>query len=410
MNRLLWILFIPFAVQSQANEFDLKEYLSSQSSYAKSIIEDTTFRVQIIYTEVVPKDSIAVELIRHRFTSGNYFYPASTVKLPVAILTLEKLERLNLSLDDYVVINNDFDCGNTSYIHQSKSKNLSFRQLIEEMIAVSDNDYYNILYQFVTPLEMNNRFHEMALNDSHIYKSFSGCNGPNQASTNSLVVKNEQGVELYHQDVCFYDTSLVNACYHNDMQKRLGEKHEFQNKIVSGPYDFNNNLEVSLNDLNEMMLRLLYPQNFNSSLQWKINSEHQKFLIQACSKYPSELKNVKYKHKESYPDALYKYVYKSLKSTVSGNERVVSKIGLSHGFITEVAHVLNREEQVVFQIAVSIYANKNRTVNDGKYEYEEIARPFIAEVSRVLKKYSMEKSKAENLLFQDLYSIVFTIE
>ena len=56
--------------------------------------------MQIIYTQIDrgKKDKDKFKLTDHYFNvdPDNYFYPASTVKLPVAILALQKLNELKI--------------------------------------------------------------------------------------------------------------------------------------------------------------------------------------------------------------------------------------------------------------------------------------------------------------------------
>src|SRR6266513_5734400 len=54
--------------------------------------------VQIIYSQIDRKKNGKAKFTDHYFNynPGKYFYPASTVKLPVAILALQKLNKLKI--------------------------------------------------------------------------------------------------------------------------------------------------------------------------------------------------------------------------------------------------------------------------------------------------------------------------
>src|SRR5690242_3100337 len=55
-------------------------------------------KIQVIYTEIdrEKKDKIKFRDHFYHVDSSNYYYPASTVKLPIAILALQKLNELNI--------------------------------------------------------------------------------------------------------------------------------------------------------------------------------------------------------------------------------------------------------------------------------------------------------------------------
>ena len=55
--------------------------------------------IQILLTEVV-KDANGIPIFletEYNVNENKYFYPASTVKLPIAILTLQKIKRIKCS-------------------------------------------------------------------------------------------------------------------------------------------------------------------------------------------------------------------------------------------------------------------------------------------------------------------------
>jgi hypothetical protein len=68
----------------------------------------------------------------------------------------------------------------------------------------------------------------------------------------------------------------------------------------------------------------------------------------------------------------------------SGKYRTFSKIGISYGFVTESAYIVDFENKKDFLFSVSMYVNQDGVVNDGAYEYDKIARPFIASFTRII--------------------------
>ena len=67
--------------------------LASQNSTMRKVLDSVDqYEVQILYTQIDRNgDSIILTDYEFRVDQKNYFYPASTVKLPIAVLALEKL-------------------------------------------------------------------------------------------------------------------------------------------------------------------------------------------------------------------------------------------------------------------------------------------------------------------------------
>lgn len=375
-----------FAQKSIQTEADLVSYLKGKDALIDSVlIHANLYHLQMVYSPVKKQgDSISFSTIE--LLTGDYFYPASTVKLPAALLTLEKLNRLGLSLDDVLKINSDNHCGNEEYIELSQKNELSFREMINELIVVSNNAYYNSLYQFLTPEEINSSLEAKGFNKVKIYKSFSGCDIAGHLKCNSLNVKRGEEI-VYQQQSCVLDINQFTRNYSYSEDKLFGAKHEYQGIIVDGPYDFNYNLEIPLEALHEMLIRLIYPENFPKNLRWKIKEEDRLFLIKALGMVPRELEGKEFKDPKKYPDNIYKYI---LVGEGLSAVNTVSKIGLSYGFSTEVAYV-ERADGSGYFLSISLYTNANHIVNDGKYEYEQIARPFMARVGKLLLDVNVNK-------------------
>ena len=93
--------------------------------------------------------------------SNTYFYPASTVKLPIALLALEKINELEIEgLTKYTPLRIDsaYD-GQTrvEYDTTAESGRPSVAQYVRKIFVVSDNDAYNRLYEFLGQDHINDQ-------------------------------------------------------------------------------------------------------------------------------------------------------------------------------------------------------------------------------------------------------------
>ena len=66
--------------------------------------------------------------------------------------------------------------------------------------------------------------------------------------------------------------------------------------------------------------------------------------------------------------------------------RVYNKIGQAYGTSIDNGLIKNYQNNVEFILTSTIYTNKNKVINDNLYEYDDIAEPFLAKLSRAIYK------------------------
>jgi hypothetical protein len=396
-NKLFLILFLLSSFLSSGQEINdsvsLRNYIlehAEEFKLSKEIVTDPKYRFQLVYTQVDHSDSVPQFSTSH-FGTQQYYYPASLMKFPIALLTLSHFRQSGISLDDIPVFGSEVSCNNDKFIALSQSKSIRFRQMILEMMALSDNNFYSAFYHLLNPKLINNRLEKNGYFGTNIYKAFTGCERADQLKTNSCEVVDSKGEFKSSSLMTVLDTNEMLKNYSFTESRLFGSKHEDENgDIVPGPYDLNYNLELPLTEVNEMLIGLMYPEH--ADRVFKMRNADREFLIESMQKYPSEVK-------PSYPARRYWKNDNDLKYAMVGEEgtshktKTTSKLGLSYGFTSEIAHVKNEEDGVEFFMSVSLYTNANDIVNDGEYEYTEVARPFVARLSKLLYAYELEKHK-----------------
>jgi beta-lactamase class A len=123
--------------------------------FSRIINQKDSLEVQIIYT-MIDRDENNVPSFRSFYfnvDSTHYFYPASTVKLPMSLLALEKINNLNVEgLDKYTPMFHDsVYYGQVPVLGDSTSENglASVAHYVKKILVVSDNDAHNRLYEFL---------------------------------------------------------------------------------------------------------------------------------------------------------------------------------------------------------------------------------------------------------------------
>lgn len=392
MNKLLVALFIsysaalPVSAQSNTEKLSPLDFVKGKDPLVDAVLANSErYRFQWIFTPLTQDSSGRFYPKQtYDYSTNQYFYPASMVKLPTAILTLEKLTEKAVSLNAVLKINADQICGNMDFMERTQRSSISFETMIEEMISISDNSYYTSLYHFLTPSVIYDKLTARGLTATKIYKGFSGCELPENLFCNSLSYFDPTTKIVHTQEYAQLELSSMAARYNYSSDKLLGSKHEYRNAIVNGPFDFNYNLEFPLAEIHGTMERLIYPLEFEQYERWNLTHNDRAFLLKTLVQYPREMKNSRYHDLKKYPDNYYKYIVHGDGNTMYSGVKTYSKIGISYGFVTETALVVDETNGKAYLLSASIYVNANDTVNDGKYEYEEIARPFFAKLGQLL--------------------------
>lgn len=168
-----------------------------------------TYRLQIIYTRI-DRDNNNRPLFKNYYfhvDSTYYFNPASTVKLPLALLALEKLNRLHQpGVDKFTAM--QFD---SSYTKQTKewTDNTaetgypSIAQFIRKAFLVSDNDAYSRMYEYVGQGEINRSLHAKGYLDTRITHRFVRMTPDENRHTNTVRFIRPDGQPLYTQPPAF---------------------------------------------------------------------------------------------------------------------------------------------------------------------------------------------------------------
>jgi hypothetical protein len=73
--------------------------------------------------------------------------------------------------------------------------------------------------------------------------------------------------------------------------------------------------------------------------------------------------------------------------------RIFNKIGLAYGFCIDNAYIVDFKENIEFMLTAVIYANENDRLNDGEYEYETVAFPFLAHLGRIIYEHERQRER-----------------
>ena len=361
---LLFLLIFIKNSYAQSLETILKNSESELISYVYNNQEK--FEVQIILTELKKRGkSFTIHKKKFNLDKNNYFYPASSIKLPIALLTIEKInESSNLN------INSEFSIQGDSII-------TTFKKEITDLFIISSNESYNRLFEFLGQDYINEKLKQKGFNDFSISHRLSTKQSDNLKTKEINFYSNG---EIYQIQKSIKNKPLAKLNLKN-LNKGIGFL--LNNKLQNKPMDFSRKNYFSINELNNILICLFFPENSKNK---KFNlSKSQNLLIQKLmSSTPFEMGF----DKNMYPNNYNKFFIYGDKNGMI-NDNIFNKVGNAYGYSIDNAYIYNKSSDRHFVLTACIYTNANNILNDNNYEYDEIGIPFLAEIGRLLTKYDI---------------------
>lgn len=391
---LLLLIILPPCLYAQ-NNFIEKLLNDNKNLFGDILANIDTFEVQIIYTQIDrDKNNFpAFTTFKYRINPKDYFYPASCVKLPVAILSLEKLNNLRIKgLDKYTPLRIDSVRALQSIVASDTSSENglpSISNYIKKLFLVSDNDAYNHLYEFLGQKEINARLHKKGFKDVKIVHRFvSGLSAEDNRYTNPIVFYKSEKV-VYKQLEQYNDKNYPFEL--NKLIKGIGYL-DSKDILVNKPFDFSSKNYISLEALTDILKTVVFPETQPAQKRFNLSKDDYKFLYKYMSMYPRESKHPGYD--STHYDSYVKYfLFGDSHKPITNNIRVFNKVGQAYGYLTDVAYIIDFEKKVEFMLSAVIHVNKDQIYNDGIYEYDQIGLPFLANLGRVIYNYELNRVK-----------------
>ncbi|WP_338873846.1 serine hydrolase [Spirosoma sp. SC4-14] len=400
MKHISSILFLLFFstfgyCQPRTDAFLVNLFARNKTDVFQNVIRfPERYRVQIIYTQI-DRNKTNEPSFRHYFfnvDSTNYFNPASTVKLPLALLSLEKLNRLNNpAVTKFTAM--QFD---SAYSRQTKEGHdstaetgyPSIAQFIRKAFLVSDNDAYSRMYEFVGQSEINRSLHAKGYLDTRITHRFVRMTPDENRHTNPVRFLDLAGKTIYTQPAA-YNTDPF------DFRRiaKLGNGYYAKDSLIHEPFDFTERNKMPLETFQQILQSVMFPMSVPATQRFRLTPDDYHFLYQYLSQYPGETNYPKY-DAEQYYDSYVKFFFMdSLHHQMPDGIRVFNKVGWAYGFLTDASYVADFKNNVEFMLSATIYVNNDGILNDDKYEYDTIGHPFLYQLGQTIYLYELQRKR-----------------
>ena len=73
--------------------------------------------------------------------------------------------------------------------------------------------------------------------------------------------------------------------------------------------------------------------------------------------------------------------------------RIYNKVGMAYGFLIDNAYIIDIKNNIEFFLSAVIYVNENQTLNDNKYQYDQLGLPFLSELGTAVYNYELARKR-----------------
>lgn len=400
MPRVLTILFLIVLVSCSKpvveDERLLENLMKTQPENFQAILYNKdSLEIQIIYTQINRDENNVAVFKQFRFNvdSLRYFYPASTVKLPLCVMALDKINTLNISgLDKHTTMFHDsVYSGQLSVLMDTTSENgmASVAHYIKKILVTSDNDAYNRLYEFLGQKDANEQLNKKGY-DIRLLHRLERFLKPDQNRHTEAVRFLKDGKVVYDQPMLFNADSI------KPPSRIFKGKGYYKNDtlLVNQPFEFTYKNFYSLTDQHRFLRNLLFPESADSEKRFNLTGEDYRFLYQYMSQLPTETGYPPYSQDTTYFDAYCKFLmFGQEKTPIPKNIRIFNKVGDAYGYLIDNAYIVDFDHGVEFMLSAVVNVNTDGIYNDGIYAYDSLGFPFFKNLGNLIYQYELNRER-----------------
>ncbi|WP_317191576.1 serine hydrolase [Hymenobacter negativus] len=375
----------------------LLDSLLNTNPLLKRVATNPQYELQIIYTQINRDAQNRPTFIPHTYhlNPQQYFNPASLVKLPVVVLSLEKLNDLHqagVNRRTIMATGTAWRCQTpVPFTAPADSdRTTTVGNYIKRMLLVSDNVAYNRIYEFLGQRPLNQRLQELGYPNARITRRFAPCDTAANRHTNPISFHTPQGDTIYKQPAQYNSTA-----YRSPLGRVLkGRAHQAGRRVIPEPYDFTTANHLPLPDITALLQSTLFPESVPTPQRPHLTPNDYAFLRRYLHATPHESGFHPYTPAR-YFDAYKKYLYYGRNPEIPHQSalRIYNIVGMSHGYLADVAYFADSLHQSEFLLSAVLYVNQDGIINDGAYEYESIGLPFLAQLGRHIQQYEAQRPR-----------------
>jgi beta-lactamase class A len=356
----------------------LSDLLKGAGPTTRRVLADAeSFEPQIIWTRLAPAVNGRWRVhAQHRFgvQPRRWFAAASFVKLPLAALVgeylseselSEQLPTLQLALDHR---------GACAPLPAEVSAAWPLLRLLRAMLVVSDNRAYNALYELIGSDALHQRLTALGYGDCRLGARL-GCSGRSPGKLAARLLDANGRLLAATAAVAQEDPQRFphGAALKGRAWMENGRK-------IAGAHDFSRSNFMPLSDVHRMTLELGSGAAVDDQPAFALDAAMRLQLASIMRMTPRACPDPQYPVTDFHDDHSKWLIPVDASGRLPESLAIASKNAESYGYIGDSAFVHDPARGIAFALSAVLFVDRDGVLNDGRYAYQEIGRPFLREL------------------------------
>jgi hypothetical protein len=364
------------ASASLTNDALATKLLGGGSAALKTVVATPEkYRFQVLYGLVRAGTPPALE--RHGYRAdAEYFFPASSMKVPITLATYDRLATLRAS--GHPALTRDA----TIRIHPLAGAGEPYVTTVARetwrALIVSDNFSANRLLGVVGHREAHETLWPLGLPSVRIRGGFATgaeVDPAEQSPRVEFALAGAAGDELAARRSTLVPppTDATNLA--------IGKATIVDGRRVEGPLSFADKNAIRLRELQDTLVRIMRPDLLPPGARPDAAPPDDiAYLRHTLGTLPSESGLAGYDRNVVADYQLSPFLRGIERVRARGHFEIFSKVGQAFGFLIANAYVVDKDTGRAFFLTAAVYANPDETMNDDTYAYDSISFPALADV------------------------------
>ena len=355
----------------------LPELLKAAGPTVRRVLADArSFEPQIIWTRLAPAGDGWRVQAQHQYGVQRecWFAAASFVKLPLAALIGEFLSAAQLSQQLpalRLVLDRRAAC---APLPAAETEGWPLLRLLRAMLVVSDNRAYNALYELIGSDALHQRLLELGYRDCRLGARL-GCTGRSAGKLAARLMGTDGQLRAETPAIA---RERAQRFPHGSALK--GQAWMENGVRIEAAHDFSTSNFMPLPDVHQMTLELGSDAAVGDQPAFALDPTMRLQLASIMRMTPRACPDPQYPAADFHDD------HSKWLMPVDGAGRlpaslvIASKNAESYGYIGDSAFVHDTERGLAFALSAVLFVDRDGVLNDGRYAYQEIGRPFLREL------------------------------
>lgn len=360
---------------------DLAQRLNSAGGTLRRVLAQARiYEPQILYTPLQRSAGgrwIAAATESLGVTRERWFAAASFVKLPLAAVLLEALEARGLGtrLDQLVLrVDSHHAC---APLPAGIARGQPVLRLLRAMLVASDNPSYNALYELLGSDALHQRLAALGYDDVRIGARL-GCGGQRPGKLAATIELD--GAPVWQSPAQPVEQPQLFP-FGSALKGRAWMEH---GKLIAGPRDFSASNFMPLADVHRIIMELGSGQPPADGRGFSLSAASRQWLADTLALRPRDCPDPKL-DESRFPDDHGKWLLPvGAAHRLPPRWQVASKNAQSFGYIGDSAFIHDHTRDRAAAITAMLFVDRDGVLNDGRYAYDDIGRPFLRELGAEL--------------------------